>query len=321
MRGFVQRRFNRWLDKRIPANARISLGQRRIFIFPSRQGFYFIGVILLLLIAAINYQNNLIYLLVFFLLSMMNTAILFTYLNLSGLRLRAGKTTAVFAGDYAEFEIILDSERPRDYQQISLSWPANPVQTVDALAGQATAVSLFYKTAKRGYCRPGRILLETSFPLGFLRCWSWIDLDFQALVYPKPMAIAQLPTAMQSGEEGEDKPSITADDFYGFRDYQPGDSIRHIHWPSVAKAQAMQTKVFASQEEQSRWLDWQQLAGYSTEQRLSILTAWVLALEKDKKQWGLRLPTQEIRPDSGERHKHQVLRELALYGLKERVAE
>ncbi len=321
MTAFFQRQFQRWLDKRIPRNNSINLSQRRIFIFPSRQGFYFIGVILLLLIAAINYQNNLIYLLVFFLLSMMNTAILLTYLNLSGLSLQAGKHSTAFAGDYVEFDILLSSKSGRSYQQIHLFWPDNPRQTVDVIDGQQTKVALFCKSEKRGYFRPGRLLLETYYPLGFLRCWSWIDLDFQAIVYPKPLSIAHLPTGVQAGEEGEDKPSLTADDFYGFRAYQAGDSMRHIHWPSVAKAQPMQSKVFASKEEQSRWLDWQQLAGYSTEHRLSILAAWALSLEKEKAQWGLRLPGIEIAPDSGERHKHKVLRELALYGISERAVE
>lgn len=319
MTGFFQRRFQRWLDQRIPRSAHISLSQKRIFIFPSRQGFYFIGVVLLLLLAAINYQNNLIYLLVFFLLSMMNTAILLTYLNLSGLHLRAGKSSTVFAGDYAEFDLSLHSERGRTYHQIQLSWPDNPSQTVDIIDTQQIKVALFCKTDKRGYFRPGRLLLETYYPLGFLRCWSWVDLDFQAIVYPKPMPIAHLPSVMQGGEEGHDIPSLTADDFYGFRNYQVGDSLRHIHWPSVAKAQPMQSKVFASKEEQSRWLDWQQLVGYSTEQRLSILSAWALALDKEKRQWGLRLPGVEIAPDSGERHKHTVLRELALYGISART--
>ena len=78
-------RWQRWLGRRIPAQSEVRLNQRRIFIIPTRQGLGFLLLIALLLIGAINYQNNLAYFLTFWLLSLFLVAILHTYRSLSGL--------------------------------------------------------------------------------------------------------------------------------------------------------------------------------------------------------------------------------------------
>jgi uncharacterized protein (DUF58 family) len=311
--------YQRWLDKRIPAQRELTLNQRRIFIFPSRQGFYFLIVLLLLLIAAINFQNNLIYLLVFFLASMMNSAILFTYLNVSGLSLKAGKTQAVYAGDYAEFEVIVSRSNRRQYHQISLSWLGQPKQMTDLTDVDQQSLRLLYRTERRGLLKPGRILLESYYPLGFIRCWSWIDLDFAAVVYPKPKNLDALPSHLLASDQGVENQRQGQDnqEFYGFRAYQQGDSLRQISWRSLAKGLPLQSIQFASKEQQQSWVDWQALAGLAVEDRLSVMAGWLLQLEKQQVAWGLRLPNQELALGTGERHKHQALQMLALYGIQQ----
>ena len=48
-----------------PESPPVTLVQRRIFILPSRQGYVFAGVLLVLLVASINYNLSLGYLLTF----------------------------------------------------------------------------------------------------------------------------------------------------------------------------------------------------------------------------------------------------------------
>lgn len=315
MPGFWQQQFSRWLDRRIPRQRQLTLNQRRIFIFPTRQGFYFIIVLLLLLLAAINYQNNLIYVLVFFLASIANTAILFTYLNMSGLQLRAGKASSVFAGDYAEFEVFISRSGKRHYHRIRLGWPDNPAQLTDLLANDQQRLQLHYQTQKRGPLRPGRLLLESHYPLGLLRCWSWVDLDFQSLVWPRPQSLAELPVSRSHGNDGREKPLAGMEDFFGFRPYQQGDPLRHVNWRSVARGLPLQSKIYAAREQQKSWVDWDELPGVGTEERLSLLCDWALQLERRDIAWGLRLPGVEMAPDHGERHREQALNAMALYGF------
>lgn len=314
MRAPLKKLYNRWLDKRIPRQRELTLNQRRIFIFPTRQGFYFLIVLLLLLIAAINYQNNLIYALVFFLASLFNTAIVFTYLNVSGLTLLAGKAKPVFAGDHVAFELHLLRQGGRHHHQIQLAWPEQPSVLVDVVDNDQQTVSLLYRTEKRGLLKPGRLLLQSHYPLGLVRCWSWLDLSFEVVVYPKPVAIGELPVSFDNGEQGHEKPHSRADDFFGFRPYQQGDSLRHVDWRSVARGLPLQTKVYAAKEQQQHWVDWDALPGLGVEERLSSLCDWALQLEQRNIAWGLRLPGVEIGADQGEKHCHKALTAMALWG-------
>lgn len=311
-----QRSWQRWLDRRIPKQRQVQLNQRRIFIFPSRQGAYFLGVLLLLLIAAINYQNNLIYLLLFSLLSLMNSAILFNYFNLSGLQLEFLRAQPSFAGDVVAFTVRISRSHSRFYHRLALSWPKQTVSFIDLLEQDRAECQVYCQSQQRGLFKPGRLLLESYYPLGLIRCWTWVDLDFSAVVYPKPEALSTKEVHHGDGDDGLEKPSFEAEDFFGFRSYQAGDSLRHVDWRSLARGLPLQSKVYAKQSSQELWVDWHALQGVPTEQRLSQLCFWALTLEKEGAIWGLRLPQQDIAPAQGERHLQQVLTALALFEVE-----
>jgi uncharacterized protein (DUF58 family) len=104
-----------------------------------------------------------------------------------------------------------------------------------------------------------------------------------------------------------------SDDFYGFRDYRQGDSLRHLHWKGLAKGQALQSKQYTAYADRSVWLDWDMFDGFPVEQRLSHLCHWALDFEGKNDEYGLRIPGVVIEPGSGEKHLGEVLQALALY--------
>ena len=81
LRQRLRSRFRAWVNRRIPPARVVTLDQRRIFIFPSRAGFFFGLCLLLMLTTAINYQNNMSYALTFLLATLFIIAILHTYAN------------------------------------------------------------------------------------------------------------------------------------------------------------------------------------------------------------------------------------------------
>ena len=107
-----------------------------------------------------------------------------------------------------------------------------------------------------------------------------------------------------------------SDDFYGFRDYQPGDPLKHVFWKGYAKGQELQLKQYAGYREKQIWLDWEAFDG-PLEKRLSHLCYWALKLEHRKQEYGLRLPGQEIPPAMGGAHQIRVLKALALFNSGE----
>ncbi len=310
-----RQRFREWVNRRIPPARVVTLDQRRIFIFPSRAGFFFGLSLLLMLTTAVNYQNNMIYALTFLLATLFVIATLHTYANLSGLTIRALRAQPVFPGQLSEFDIQLERTKQRAHFALYLKWPESTEALVSLVNEDSSRVSLHNEVAGRGWFSPGRLLLESSYPLGLLRCWTWIDLDLYALVYPRPLASADLPGLPTDRPDGVSVPVPGSDDFYGFRDYRPGDSPRHLHWKGLAKGQTLQSKQYAAYADRSVWLDWELFAGLPVEQRLSHLCYWALEFEKRNEEYGLRLPGVLIEPGSGERHLDSVLQALALYQL------
>lgn len=94
IRSRLRRRFQEWVNRRIPPARSVTLDQKRIFIFPSRVGFFFGLTLVLMLLLSINYQNNMGYAVTFLLATLFVIAVLHTYANLSGLTIHAYRARA-----------------------------------------------------------------------------------------------------------------------------------------------------------------------------------------------------------------------------------
>lgn len=316
----LRQRFRQWITSRIPRSRVVTLTQRNIFIFPSRVGLFFGVTLMVMLLAAINYQNNMGYALTFLLATLFIIATLHTFANLSGLTIRSIRAQPAFPGQQTEFEIQIERGGRREHFDLHMRWPDSSRAQVNITGKNHVMVQLHAPVGDRGWYNPQRLLLESTYPLGLLRCWTWIDLDIKALVYPKPLPCAELPGLATDRPDGASIPIPGSDDFYGFRDYRAGDSPRQIHWKGLAKGQKLQSKQYSAYADRSVWLDWDMFAGLGTEQRLSHLCYWLLEFDREGEEYGLRLPGAMIEPDCGERHREQLLRELALYGIEERSA-
>ncbi len=319
IRQRLRSRFQAWVNRRIPPARAVTLDQKRIFIFPSAAGFFFGLCLLVMLLAAINYQNNMSYALTFLLATLFIIAILHTFANLSGLTIRALRAQPAFPGQLSEFAVLIEKSKQRDHFALYLKWPDSTDALVNLVGEERTQVQLHTPVGARGWYSPGRLLLESTYPLGLLRCWTWVDLDLHALVYPQPKASAQLPGLATDKPDGAAVPIAGSDDFYGFRDYRPGDSPRQIHWKGLAKGQGMQSKQYVAYADRSVWLDWEMFAGLGIEQRLSHLCYWALEFDRSNEEYGLRIPGVVIEPGMGEKHRDRVLKELALYGQGDEV--
>lgn len=306
----------RWLLKRIPPGPNVRLDQRRIFIMPSAVGLAFMIALLLMLVAAINYQNSLAYALTFLLGSVFVVTILHTWRNLAGLVLQAAGAQPVFVGEQARLRVRLESSG-RLYQAVALGWPGRELQRVDVPAGGTCEVELSLPSERRGWLRPGRLRVESRFPLGLLVAWSWVDLQLAALVYPRPEA-GKLPHMAGLGDEHEGGRPLGAgvDDYQGLRDWQPGDSRRRLHWKAFSRGQGLLVKDFSALVGEEPLLDLDALDG-DLETRLSRLCHWVVELSARQQPFALRLAGQTIGPDDSAEHRNHCLRELALFGQPE----
>lgn len=295
----------------------IIFGRRQLFMLPTRYGLLFALLLMVQLIAAINYGNGLAYALTFLLASLAVVSMLYTHRNLAQLRLSAASGAPVFAGDMARFRIYLTNDSAIPRLGISLSQGKNEIACVDIAPRDSAGVELSVASVKRGYLPAPPIMISTRFPLGLLYSWSRrVTLQQFCLVYPRPAA--PLPFHPSSTETFASVSGIKpgGDDFIGVREFHAGDSPHHIDWKAVARGGSWYTKQFGGAYQPTVWLDWDTLAGLDIEQRLSVLTRWVLDAENAGALYGLRLPQQSLAPSNGAQHQHECLKTLALFQLK-----
>lgn len=311
--GRMRSAFQSWVNRRIPPAKSITLNQRRIFIFPSRTGFAFLGLLLVMLLAAINYQNNMVFMLVFFLASLFFVTVHHTYANLSGLTIDALTAGEGFVNEPLCFKFRFSSKKNKSYFDVAVGWESDDTQLLHVPSGVEHSVDLFANGIKRGKQKPERLLIESIYPLGLLRAWTWLRLDVEAIVYPKPVKGELRAIAIEGDGEGELVAAAGEDELVGLKTYTPGDSLRRIYWKSYAKGQPLQSKDFSGLQSRQHYLDWRGVDG-DTEMRLSVLTYQLLRADAGDNEYGLRLPDGEFEPGSGPQHRQKLLRALACFG-------
>lgn len=166
-----------------------------------------------------------------------------------------------------------------------------------------------------GWLNPGRLLIETFYPLGLLRAWTWVDLEGRALVYLEPL-FQELPSAgFGRRDEGVLFDPRGSEDFTDIKAYTAGDPIKQVIWRSYAKSggRDLVVKRYSSYVEPRLWLRFDELPG-AVEHRLRCLTGYALKATHAAREFGLELPSNRIEPGIGEAHLERVLRTLALYG-------
>lgn len=316
LRSYRDMRFNQWTAKRFPPRREVELDQKTIFILPTSQGFFFFLVLFLLFIAAINYENNMIFSVVFLLASMFVVSILHTYRNLAGLTLAISHTQPVFLGEKAEVEIALKRSGKRLHEALDLRWQDALAVTAEVVENEETMVKFFVPAKCRGWYRPGRMHVSTRYPVGLLRAWSTPQLDAAILVYPKPIKGGALPASVGVDENGDMSEQDGGDEYYGMRDYQAGDPLRRVAWKQFGRSGQMYSKQYKMLGDSHHWIDWYGFRG-DAEMVLSQMCYWALTLEKRNKDYGLVLPAIKIQPHRGDDHLRLVLRHLALFDATE----
>ena len=313
MLASIRQSISDWIFRaQVPESPPVTLVQRRIFILPTQQGYYFGVTLLVLLVASINYALSLGFVLTFTLASMAGVAMLHTWRNLAHLRLRPGRCDPVFAGDTARFVITVETPSQTRFS-IALRRRDEDAVYADVAGGEMAAIALPVATPRRGLVPCGRVEVFTRYPVGLFHAWSYVDFGLSLLVYPRPDPTAGTPPAQSKSTTEEGIPVPGDEEFNMLRAYRAGDAPKLIAWKALAREQGLLTKEFSAMASSELWLDWDETRGSDVEARLSALAHWVLQAEDFGQSFGLRLPGIEIHPNRGEAHRTRCLEALALF--------
>lgn len=311
IRDFIVSKRQAWAQKGATSFGKIVLHRQRIFILPTRFGWMFAVMLMAMLIGSINYASSLGFMLTFLLAAMGLVSVLHTHLNLLNLEISFADAEPVFAGSTAWFPCFLADSLGRPRNGIEVAHGTHR-KSYDVPANTRTPIKIGITTLRRGALKLDLLHLETRYPLGLFRSWTYIASTAECIVYPAPLALRPLPLGV-AGNTGERSRILPGgEDFLGLRNYHFGDSPRHIHWPTVARGQNMQTKQFGQMDSKEVWLDWNMLPDLPIETRLGVLCQWVIDAHDKDLHYGLRLPSGELPLGTGDLHRRRCLQALAL---------
>jgi uncharacterized protein (DUF58 family) len=318
--AWVRRRFHAWLQGRLPRRDTMLLTQGNIYIVPTPAGFMFGFTLLVLLVASVNYQLNLGYVLTFLLAGSGVVSMHLTHATLRGLTLRLKPPAPVFAREPAVLDVVMTSPAAARFG-IGLKMAAAPMSTFawsNVPAGGQSTTQVSFVPADRGLHEVPAITAETRFPLGLFRAWTVWRPAARLLVYPHPETDAPRPPAARHVPGGPTQSrSVEGAEVEGVRGYRRGDPPKRIAWKKAAQALEaggeLVSRDTSASAHQELWLDWAACAGLEPEARLSRLAAWVVAAHRAAADYGLRLPGAELPPAGGEPQRRRSLEALALW--------
>jgi uncharacterized protein (DUF58 family) len=331
MIGMIRKRLRQWWQSRLPLTDTWTLTQRNVYILPTRAGWMLALTLMVLLVASINYQLNLGYLLTFMLAGAAVVGMHVCHGNLRGLTMNLiagnsintgaiGSFGQIFAGSIAQVEVRLSHSRKSLRPSIGLALlddtHAPHWAWADVPAQGSSLVNVAFKAQRRGLHRVPDLQAETRYPLGTFRVWTVWRPKAEVLVYPAPEPHAPpLPPGEPRAGGGGAARVQQSGEFDGVRAYRRGDPLKLVVWKKAAKSDELVSRDTQQAQRYELWLDYAACHSASStdhEAKISRLTAWVLAADKLGSDFGLRLPGREIKPASGEAHKRACLEALAL---------
>lgn len=288
-------------------------GKKYRFVI-TRYGIVYVGLLVAILVGSINHNNNLGYLLTFFLGSVLFVSTFSTFQNISGITVKGREAKPVYAGQLSSFPLVYEVEsEKRPGIHMALDQQHERIQDLD---NGKTQVTLSYPTTRRGMLNLSTIHLSSSFPLGLMKFETKQPIKLSCLVYPKPVRTPFITEQVEGdGEESgaDNKEKRDSGDFTGLDLYSPGDSPKRIHWKGLAGGQGLFTKRFEGNEVASFTFSLQELPGSDVELKLSQLAYMILTAEAEGQEYGVKLGDQLISPGRGAAHKNSCLSALALY--------
>lgn len=304
----LRARFGLLARPRRPEPLPVIFNRRRIYVLPTAFGAFFAALLAVMLLGALNYNNNPALLLALLLAGAGNASLFAAHLQLSGLRVAAVDAEPVPAGAPITLRVHLraDAARPRR----GLRLRAGGAEATSSLVDGAGEARLVLPTERRGWLHPERITISTTRPLGIARAWAYAWPAEPLLVYPRPEADGP-PLPHGAGDAPQARLHPAGDDVHHLRAYRRGDSRRAIAWKPSARRGSLLVREYEQAQGADVVLDWS-LVPLAYEDRIQRLARWVDEAEREGRRYQLQLPQQAIGPGRGAVHRHACLRALAL---------
>jgi uncharacterized protein (DUF58 family) len=236
----------------------------------TREGVLYLIIIAVIAIAGLNTGNNLLFIILASLLAAILVSGILSQIVLSQLELDFVLPDHVFAEQpmisrltvsnlkwvFPSFSVTV-SARDAERKKRKKSLGARPRQILEApvyvpYIPHRSSVTQHVEITfpRRGRYTQEGFRVSSKFPFGFLRKSHEVPTKQEILVLPNIQPTEEFYEILPLiGGEMESFYKGRGHDLYAIRDYQEGDSARHVDWKATAKAQAVKVREFTREDE------------------------------------------------------------------------
>lgn len=226
----------------------------------TREGIIYLAALGILVLAAVNTGNNLLFMLLACALAGILISGVLSRAVLTGVELKFDLPEHLFAERPVIAEIELRNEKqvwPSMSLRVTGENKKNAEQVLTTpvffpyiphLASARQKVELAFP--HRGVYRQDAFAVRTRFPFGFFEKSRHVDSDIEILVYPRVEPAEQFYEVLPllSGEMASYFRG-RGHELHSLRDYQPTDSARFVDWKTTAKTGQLMVREFAREDE------------------------------------------------------------------------
>jgi uncharacterized protein (DUF58 family) len=211
---------------------------------PTREGWWFLVATVFIGLGAVNAGLNLLFALWGMMLFLLIASGVLSELGLRGLEVRRAPPPVIHAKTPYLMGISLTNRKgrlPSFSIEVEDLIDGRPIEKrcyfLKLPAGRTQETAYRHTIARRGRHRLSGLRLATKFPFGLLQKSRDVALAAEVIVYPalvpiSPTVLRGLPVRHSGNRQ---KWRSRDGDFFGLRDFRPGDDPRDIHWRTTAR--------------------------------------------------------------------------------------
>lgn len=282
----------------------------RTYIVPSSFGLATGLLVVLILLLAFVYANNLVYAAVFFVASFCIQNMIRCAKNIEKLFVSELAENEIFAGETSTCTFEIENRGNWDVYDATVSSNnfLHPV-TIQQLAPQQKE---FFQAqvllSQRGWQQISGWKIQSFYPFQMFRSWKKVRMKKRILIFPEKKGISLF--QMQHAQNQRDE----AEEFLYHLPYQQGQSFLRIDWKIYARLQKFMVKKYGSDSEINTDFRWDQTESLGdSELRLSQLTLWIHECYQRRIEFSLQLPHRFFPKSAQHQHYQDCLRELAVW--------
>ena len=254
------------------------------------EGARFLFFTLAVAVAAINTGNNLFYLLLAMMLSIILMSGIMAECCLRRLEFHRHLPDLVYAGEPVTATVVVANRKSR-LPSFSLHlWDVTGEQDIDRgltlwqlMPGASQILSYPLIATRRGRLRFDGVRVGTSFPFGLFHKKAYYPLDGSVVVAPviRPVESALLQGLTLFGQDFSLPRKGHGSDLYNLRQYQAGDDSRTIHWLSTARTSKLMVRETEAEDQRRVTLLLSLLAPFSHERLFEEAVSLTASMVQD----------------------------------------